>query len=300
MAQAVSDSLSNTNEQIEQAAKAIGKSRQRREVFEAIYYGKKKVKTASEISERTGLTQKQVTMAGKHLNDRGIVKQTRQDNETAYEKIAFFYTHKAAILAYAGNNKKLQNLPTKRRPIASSSVLVNFNTQRATTKQITIDDIDSFRGVRNIQVDGFIPRTVSERQLKKGVQAIIGEKGKFQDWGGEKNDLLTTRILIDKKRRPTAFAFKGPGMRGPLVPGKMGKNGDQIQRLFESTAEVFLVQYGEEIRENVIDQMQLLAIAKSSMTGGKKILFGVIDGADSNRLFEAYKSKFENKPRRKK
>lgn len=299
MAQAVSDSLSNTNEQIEQAAKAIGSSRQRREVFEAIYHGKKRIKTASEISDTTDLTQKKVTMAGKHFADRGIVKQTRQDNETAYEKIDFFHTHKATILAYAGNDKKLQNLPTKRRPRGSSIVPVKFDPQRAATKQITIDDIDSFRRVQNIQVDGFIPRTVSERQLKKGVQEIIGEKGKFQDWGGEKNDLLTTRILIDKKRRPTAFAFKGPGMRGPLVPGKMGKNGDQIQRLFESTAEVFLVQYGEEIRENVIDQMQQLAIAKSLMTG-KKILFGVIDGADSNRLFEAYKSKFTNKPRKKK
>ncbi len=82
------------------------------------------------------------------------------------------------------------------------------------------------------------------------------------------------------------------------MPGKMGKNGDQIQRLFESTADVFIIQYGEEIRESVIDQMQQLAVAKSAMTG-KMVLFGVIDGADSNRLLEAYKSRFVTKPSRR-
>jgi hypothetical protein len=54
MAQAVSDSLSNTNEQIEQAAKAIGRSKERRQVFEAIYHGKQRVKTAAEISKKQG------------------------------------------------------------------------------------------------------------------------------------------------------------------------------------------------------------------------------------------------------
>jgi hypothetical protein len=54
MAQAVSDSLSNTNEQIEQAAKAIGRSKERRQVFEAIYHGKQRVKSAAEISKKQG------------------------------------------------------------------------------------------------------------------------------------------------------------------------------------------------------------------------------------------------------
>lgn len=291
MPQAVSDSLSNTNEQIEQAAKAIGRSAERRKVFEAIYHGKQRVKTAPEICEKTRISQKRVTMAGKYFVDRGIIEQLKQDGVTAYKKIDFFHAHKAAVLAYAGNSKKLETLPTKRRPRVAATVTVKVDTRRVDTKQITIDDVDSFKKVREIKNDGFIPRTVSEQQFKTGVQAIIGEKGKFQDWGGERNDLLTTRLIIGGKRKPTAFAFKGPGKKGPLVPGKMGKNGDQIQRLFESTAEVFLIQYGEEIRENVMDQMDKMAYVKSAMTG-KKILFGVIDGADSNRLFEAYRSKF--------
>src|SRR5260370_23752228 len=103
MALTVSDSLSNTNEQIEQAAKAIGRSLERGCVFDAIYHGKQRVKSASEISQKTGLSQKRVTIAGKHFADRGIVEQVRENGATGYRKIDFFHTHKAAILALAGN-----------------------------------------------------------------------------------------------------------------------------------------------------------------------------------------------------
>ena len=99
MAQAVSDSLSNTNEQIEQAAKAIGRSIERRRVFEAIYFGKQRVKTATSISQKTGISQKRVTMAGKHFADREMIESIRQNGATAYRKIDFFHTHKAAIWA---------------------------------------------------------------------------------------------------------------------------------------------------------------------------------------------------------
>lgn len=300
MPQAVSDSLSNTNEQICQAAKTIGRSQIRRKVFEAIYHGKKRLKSAEEIAQKTGLTQKSVTMAGKRFHDRGIVEAVRVNGKTMYKKIDFFHTHKSDILAYAGNKKKLEALPTKSRPRVSTVVTVSLNTQKISTKQITIDDVDSFKKVHGVKANGFIPRTVSEAQFKKGIQSIIGERGKFQDWGGEKNDLLTTHLIINGKRMPAAFAFKGPGTRGALVPGKMGKNGDQIQRLFESCAEVFFIQYGDEIRESVTEQMQQLAIAKSAMFGNKKILFGVIDGADSNRLFEAYKEMFATRSRKRK
>jgi hypothetical protein len=93
------------------------------------------------------------------------------------------------------------------------------------------------------------------------------------------------------KRYPAAFAFKGPGKTGKLVPGKMGKNGDQIQRLFMGTAEVCFVQYWQDIDESVVDQMSAFAVAKSVATG-KKIFFGIIDGVDSYRLLKAYPKSF--------
>src|SRR5262245_13717389 len=97
-----------------------------------------------------------------------------------------------------------------------------------------------------------------------------------------------------------AFAFKGPGTKGLLVPGKLGKNGDQIQRLFAEDAYIFFVQYVGQIAPSVSQQMAAFAQAKSLSTG-RKILYGVIDGADSARLVAAYPSAFakgKRKPRR--
>ena len=133
---------------------------------------------------------------------------------------------------------------------------------------------------------------MKEDKFKKGIKKILGEKGKFQDWGGEKNDLYTTRVKIDGKRVATAFAFKGPGKRGKLTPKMMGKNGDQIQRLFASgAADVYVLQYWAQIDESVVEQMKALATARSA-TERKKIRYGVIDGIDSARIIKAYPRAF--------
>ncbi len=76
-----------------------------------------------------------------------------------------------------------------------------------------------------------------------------------------------------------------------LVPGMMGKNGDQIQRLFQTDAEVFFVQYWRDIDESVLEQMRTFAIVKS-IADGNRVYYGVIDGADSYRLYRAYLNKF--------
>lgn len=135
---------------------------------------------------------------------------------------------------------------------------------------------------------------MSEKQFKRGVQSIIGEPGKFKDWGGEKSDLYTTRLRMNGKRLGAAFAFKGPGEKRKLVPGRMGKNGDQAQRLFQEEADVFLVQHWREIDSSVIELMRSLAVAKS-VTTGKRIWYGVIDGTDSQRICSAYSAQFNKK-----
>ncbi len=288
----VSDSLSNTHEQIEQAAKAIGRSVEKRKVFETIYHGKKRVKSAEEISEKTGLSQKRVTMAGRHFASRHIVEADRQDGKTIYKKIDFFHTHKAAILTYAGNSKKLKDLPTKRKVIVALPRSVSVPSAGAKVRRITVDDVASFTKVRKVKPSGHLPATVSEATFKQGVEKIVREAGGKKDWGGERNDFHTTRLKLKTTRVGAAFAFKGPGKKAKtLTPGMMGKNGDQIQRLFQTDAEVFFVQYWRDIGEAVLEQMRTFAIVKS-IADGNRVYYGVIDGADSNRLFQAYQSSF--------
>ena len=71
----------------------------------------------------------------------------------------------------------------------------------------------------------------------------------------------------------------------------MGKNGDQIQRLFKTAASVFMVQYWGQVAESVTEQMEEFAKAKSAVEG-TVVYFGIIDGDDSNRLLKAYPKAF--------
>ena len=77
-----------------------------------------------------------------------------------------------------------------------------------------------------------------------------------------------------------------------LTPRKMGRNGDQIQRLFRAPADVFIVQYWNQIDETVSEQMRQFALAKSA-SDGRRIYFGVIDGWDTSRLVQAYPESFQ-------
>jgi hypothetical protein len=263
-----------------------------RKVFEAIYYHKAKIKTVEEIHLKTGLTRMRVLQLGKALAHKNIVRQKKKDGDTAYETIDFFQGHKKQILALAGNPKKLAKLPTKRKFSVAVAKVVQIRTEGAKVDRITIDDIDSFKKVRGIEVGGSLPSNVSENRFKQAIKKIIGEPGKFKDWGGEKSDLYSTRIWMKGARRAAAFAFKGPGEKGRLTPGRMGKNGDQGLRLFHEDADVFIVQHWRDIDSSVIEMLRSFAIAKS-VTSGRKLWFGVIDGNDSERIRLAYPTKFK-------
>jgi hypothetical protein len=106
----VSDSLSNANEQIERAAKAIGTGKVRPKVFDAIYFHKAKIKTVSDVVRRTRFDRIRVLQEARHLVRKGIVRAATKKGETAYEMIEFFHVHKSQILDLARNPTKLGNL----------------------------------------------------------------------------------------------------------------------------------------------------------------------------------------------
>jgi hypothetical protein len=297
----VSDVRSSPSDQIAHAAKVIGKSSHRRAVFRSIYYGKKKIKTVEEIHEATSLSRKRVLEEAKKLVKNHVIHQTRKDGDTAYQKDSFYDQNKRKILSLAGKPKKLAQFPTKvtPQPIVTPTVTIRIPRQRVRARLITIDDIDSFSRVRRKRAETGTQVPILEAKFKSGVKRILNERGIFRDWGGERNDLLTTRLRFRGKRRAAAFAFKGRGRRGILTPAAMGKHGDQIQRLFTSPAEVFIVQYWDQIAESVLEQMSEFAKAKS-VAEGKEIFYGVIDGQDTARLLDAYPKQFGMKRKSKK
>lgn len=283
----VSDVRSNPQDQIAHAARVISRSEHCRKVFSAIYQGKKKIKTATEIMSLTSLPRIRVLQEAGKLCNNDIAKKTKLNKELAYEKYPFYTQHKNKILQLAGNSKALEKFPTKINPkIREIAVSISFPKRMVDASQITIDSIDSFSKTRDIKPDKD-QQPVGEKKFKEGLQNILDEQGTFQDWGGETDDLFSTRLIINGARRSAAFGLKGKGTTGRLTPNKMGKRGDQIQRLFRSPAEVFLVQYWGQIEESVIEQLKLFAVAKSALEG-RKIFYGIIDGQDTSRIIKSY------------
>ena len=286
----VTDSRSNANDQIAHAVNVLGRSDHRRRVFDAISKGKKVTKTVQELANVLGLTRKQVLNAARPLVANQLVAQTKVDGDTAYTKDSFFSAQRTRILRLVDEPSKLDELPTKTRPHTTTATrTITFRPEFVRTEVITIQALDQLAPASKLP-----PRQVielPERAFKQGFQRIVGEQGDFADWGGEKNDLFTTNLKVHGFRKASAIAFKGPGTRGKLTPKKLGKNGDQIQRLFNTAAQVFLVQYWNVIDESVLEQMEAFAVARS-VTTGQRIYYGLIDGSDSARIIEAHPTAF--------
>lgn len=291
--QHVSDIRSNSNDQFVYAATKIGRSALKKEVFRAVYFGKTKVKTVSDIEQLTKLPRKTVLDTAKKLEIDKLIHQTKVNGEVAYTKDDAFKGSWQKILNHAGNKQKIERIPTKVNPAGGKSKIVNIRipANKVKIEQVTIDDITSFEKVQKLSPDASLAH-MSESSFKKGILKILNETAPVpKDWGGEKNDIYTTKLKIQNKRFHAVFALKGPGKSiNKITPKHMGKNGDQIQRLLRSSAQVFFVQYWKEIDQSVVDQMEQLALAKS-YAEGRCIYFGIIDGDDSSRLVKAY-SKF--------
>ncbi len=293
MLRSVSDVRANLNENIIHAADVIGKSEDRRKVFEAVYRGKRPVKTVDDIVKATGLKSIRVLQEGGKLHANHIVEKTKKDGQMAYRKYEIYSDHKARVLSILDKPAKAKKYPTKQRPqLSGTTYKIEIPGKAPKIKAISIDDIDSFNEVRrfpNIDVRLQV-ESMLESKLKTGLKGIIHETQTFKDWGGEKNDLYTNKIKYKGKRRSAAFALKGRATKGVLTPKKMGKNGDQIARLVGSAAEMFFVVYHGKIDESVTSQLQAFALAKSM--SGTTIYYCVIDGDDLNRLVQAYKKFF--------
>lgn len=122
MVNSVSDTGSNTEENIVRAVTALGRSKPRLAVFEAIYFHKKTTKTVEEISKATGLSRKAVLTHGKHLVGSELAIQLKVDGDTAYRTIPFYQHHKPRILRYVADPSKLDTIATKRSTVVSAMV----------------------------------------------------------------------------------------------------------------------------------------------------------------------------------
>jgi hypothetical protein len=154
-------------------------------------------------------------------------------------------------------------------------------------------DVDSFAKVRNVSptmVAGFLNNGYldqAEDAIQMALESILGVSFHKQDWGGEGNDLYTTNVLVNGARTPTAFMLKGNGLKNRTMEVKhCGKNGDQVMRLFQSPADLFVIQFVGNISEAVIRHAQG-EVARQRVQG-RATHFLILDGQDTARLMHAY------------
>lgn len=307
--QPVSEFPASAPEQIDHFAELLSKSEQRRKVFWEIYRGKSKgAKTAKEIGKRVHLTSKRVLEIASPLADNHLFEKTKRDGLTAYRKYPTINTVKHKIKRLASNKGKLQAHVTIRKPKVSVGV-ISIRVDRSSSgvfahvRKITVDDIDNFSKVRSLKhtkvPKQLVPHRLPEKVFKYGMANILGNRGKFTDWGGEKSDLYTSHLKIKGKRYTASIGFKGPATVGTLTPRKMGHNGDQIQRLYDCDAQVFIVQYEGPIAESVSQQLKGLAVNKS-VQDRRAVFYGIIPLEDSYRLRIKYAKEFRKAAKKSK
>jgi len=296
----VSDSSSHRRDQIANFAEVLRNAPAKQKVFEAVYYGKKKVKTVKEISITTGYKSKRVTeiakplARGEKLFEQGRMK-TKQGMVTIYKKIDFVVTNKKKILTLARNSKRFDKYFTKTNSKGESKSMQTIILKvpfKAETIYVQLEQMEEFSRVKDVILKSSSAQDrLPEVAVKTGIIKLLGEAHVPKDWGGENNDIFSTKLTLFNKKRRVAFALKGPAKSGPLVPKMMGKNGDQIQRLFSAPAEVFIVQYEGEVKESIFTLMEQLAKAKA--VSGGPVYWGVIDNEGTKKIRVAYPKAFK-------
>jgi hypothetical protein len=294
----VSDTASHRRDQIANLAELLRNRPTSQSLVQAMYFGKKREKSVPSLAETLSISTKRVTEIGKPLVNSFFGRERGRENGkvvTLYVKDDFVRDNLRQILKLATNRKKFDAFHTKTNPkIAIAAKMVRLSIPfKPKALTVTVDDVKEFSKVQSVDgsVEKLAPTRLPEKTMKRGLVKILGEEIDPKDWGGESNDIFTTRITVGGRRRRGAFALKGPAKTGPLVPGKMGKNGDQIQRLFTSPAQVFFVQYEGEIKESIVHQMSQLALAKAATE--REVYYGVIDLKDTYRLRVAYPNAFQ-------
>jgi len=123
---------------------------------------------------------------------------------------------------------------------------------------------------------------VPEDTVKRAFAGLIGESDVPKDWGGERSDLYTSRVFARGRQVSAAWLFKGPGYPRPMDVKALGKNGDQIDRLFTEPAELLVLQHCHQIKPAVAGMMDAYA-----HDARRPRSYMIIDGADTGRILRS-------------
>ncbi|WP_219851876.1 methyltransferase [Methylibium rhizosphaerae] len=128
-------------------------------------------------------------------------------------------------------------------------------------------------------------RQVPEHAVKELLCGLLGEYTVPSDWGGEESDVFSANLTVDAKRHTGAFLLKGPARFHAMKPTDLGKNGDQLYRLFNIPAQIYVVQHCHAIGAAVRKQAEAFALARTFVSPCR-IVF--MDGLATARLLRVH------------
>lgn len=155
--------------------------------------------------------------------------------------------------------------------------------------EVHVTQIDQFREIKSVyESERSAPnisllRKIAEVDVKKAIAEIINEDAVLKDWGGEKSDLFSCNLSMEGIYLPSAFLLKGPAKFSEMKMVHLGKNGDQIDRLFSEPADLLVLQHCHKVSTAVRSTMRAFASRVHDLR-----YFSIIDGYDTLRLLKAY------------
>jgi len=152
--------------------------------------------------------------------------------------------------------------------------------------QVFPSDIQEFAKMVPSDAPGWkesVMRQHAESTVKQWFAEIIGEPFVFKDWGGELCDFVTPRLHVKSHQVRTAFLLKGPARFSPMKLTHLGKNGDQLFRLFKEPAQLYILQHCHYVTAAVVHMMGMYA-----ETSKPRAHFCIIDGHDTWRILRGY------------
>lgn len=194
---------------------------------------------------------------------------------------------------YRGNSKGLAELILDGLENSDSVITDAYEHKKevVNAQRIGIDDIDSFSKAKDIsshEATKVSLEDVYEDDVKEALVKIIGERFTPTHSPSEKSDLYTSQIILNGKRIATAFLLKS--MRGPKVMDMkygLGKRSNQILRLIQEPADLYVVQHTGKITTDVVRHFES-QVEKVSRERGRKLYYLVMDGNETARLLLAY------------
>ncbi|MFG2064317.1 hypothetical protein ACGFIK_23180 [Micromonospora sp. NPDC048871] len=156
----------------------------------------------------------------------------------------------------------------------------------ASRARVYPSDIGQFSGIDFAspfaEAEGEAVLRVPEDTVKRAFAELLGEPYVPKDWGGERSDLYTSRVFARGRQLSAAWLFKGPGFPRAMDIKALGKNGDQIDRLFTEPAELLVLQHCHQIKPSVVGMMDAYA-----HDARHPRFYMIIDGADTGRILRS-------------